>query len=359
MAARPREGWAPQGAAALTRTFNVHGLRLTVRVDTPSLAQRLQHIIGPFEVDDSAPGDFVLEIRHEADAFADVAPPDMQEYWRGALPGGIPIACHRNASARETLLPGRARMRLAERVADVRVAPGAEGCLEMGCILPALCEFLARCAHYVIHAATLSLGDAGARRALLLCGPGGVGKTTTALALAHAGLQLLSDDATFLHTPHSSLPTPHSSLVTRRAPPALRVWGLPRPCKVHRRSVELMPWLESHCRGARAVADEYLVELAPLAGPAALGMAEPAVVIFLEERNPHGHRLRPLDKVEAVARLADENVRAADLRGQGPAGDAFRALVQMARHAGTHLLSVGPELDALPEMLRPLLAASR
>jgi len=330
----------------LTHAFNVHGLRLTVRVDAPSLAERLQHIIGPFQTDDPAPGDFLLEIRHEADAFADVAPPEMEEIWRGTLPGGTPIVCRRSASARETLLPGRARMLLTESVADVRVAPGADGCLEMGCILPALCEFLARCGHYVIHAATLSFDDAGTRRALLLCGPSGVGKTTTALALAHAGLQLHTDDATFLHLPEDS-------------PEALRVWGLPRACKVHRRSVALMPWLESHCRGKRAVADEYLVELDPLAGPGALDMAEPALVVFLEERNPHEHRLRPLDKVEAVSRLANENVRAADFRGHGPAGNAFRALAQMARHAGTYLLSVGPQLEVLHETLRPLLDSPR
>jgi hypothetical protein len=336
----------PPEAAPVTHTFNVHGLRLKVRVDALPLVQRLRAIVGPFEVEDSAAADFLLEIRHEAGIFPDVAPQDMEEYWRGTLPDGTPAVCHRGASARETLLPGLALMRLTDRFADVRVAPGAEWCLNLACILPALCEFLSRCGHYVIHAASLSLEVGGARRALLLCGPSGVGKTTAALALAHAGMQLLTDDATFLH-------------LREDTPERLRVWGLPRPCKVHRRTLELMPWLRPHCQDARAVDDQYIVELASLAGPRAIEMAEPALLVFLEERNPQAHRLRPLDKVQAISRLANENVRAADLRGQGPAGLAFRALAEMVRCSSTCLLSMGPELEALHGTLRPLLAPSR
>jgi len=343
----------------LVLAFNIHGVRVRAVVDTASLAQRIRGAIGPFEVAADGEAGFLLDVRHEADPFPDVAPEGMEEHWRGTLPDGPPAVCFRGASERETLLPGLARMRLTERGADVRVAPGADWCLSLGCILPALCEFLARRGHYVIHAATLSVAQpfggtgvppVGARTggvpvppALLLCGPSGAGKTTTALALAHAGMQLHTDDATFLSD----------------ASGALRVWGLPRPCKVHLRTVDLMPWLRPHCEGQQPVGGEYLAELAPLAGPGALGMAEPALVLFLEERNPGGHRLRALDKVEAVARLADENVRAADLRGQGPAGAAFRALAHLAASVPVFLLSVGPGLDSLQETLQPLLASPR
>ncbi|HUT37595.1 MAG TPA: hypothetical protein VNE39_29210 [Planctomycetota bacterium] len=332
--------------------FNVHGVRLRATVDTASLAQRLRGILGPFEAE-TAEADFLLDVRHEAGPFPDVTPDGMEEHWRGTLPDGPPAVCFRGPSERETLLPGLARMRLAERGADVHVAPGADWCLNLGCLLPALCEFLARRGHYVVHAGTLSWDAAGGRRALLLCGPSGFGKTTTALALAHAGMQLLTDDATFLvaQPPGGTRVPPVES--------ALRVWGLPRPCKVHRRTVALMPWLRPHCDGQRPVGDEYLVELAALAGSGALAMAEPALVLFLEERNPLAHRLRPLDKVQAVARLANENVRAADLRGQGPAGDAFRALADMARRTPTCTLSVGPDLESLHESLLPLLASPR
>lgn len=301
-------------------------------------------MLGPFEVEDAAMGDVLLEVRHETGPFADEPVPGMEEYWRGTLPDGTPAVCHRGASARETVLPGLARMRLTEQGADIRVAPGADGYLNLGCILPALCELLGRCGHHVIHAASLWGEVAGTRRALLLCGRGGLGKTTTALALARAGMQLLTDDATFLHFDGD-------------APETLRVWGLPRPCKVHRRTVELLPWLRPYTRAARAAGDEFMVELAALAGAGALAMAEPALLLFLEERNAEAHRLTPLDKVAAISRLANENVRAADPRAAGPAGEAFRALTTLVRRCRPCLLSVGPALGTLADAVVPLLAS--
>jgi len=65
----------------------------------------------------------------------------------------------------------------------------------------------------------------------------------------------------------------------------------------------------------------------------------------------------PLDKVGAISRLANENVRAADPRAQGTAGQAFRALTALAGRSGTHVLSVGPKLATLHETLLPLLAS--
>jgi len=334
------------GEGELLLKFNLHGVRLRARVDTPSLAARLREAVGPFEVDDDAAPDFVLTIQHAQEPFADVAPEGMQEHWRGTLPDGPPVVCYRGASEREVLLPGLARLRLTERGGDIRAVPGADGWLNLGCLLPALCEFLARRGHYVVHAATLCTHVAGAPRALVVGGPSGVGKTTTALALAHAGMQLLTDDATFL-----TLPGPGFD--------AFRVWGLPRPCKVHRRTVELMPWLRPLCDGAEPVADEYLVGWAALAGPGVPGLAEPAAVLLLEPRNPQAHRLRPLDRVEAVARLINENVRAGDPRAEGPAGGAFRALAALAARVPVCALSVGPELESLAPVVRPLLAPSR
>ena len=339
----------------LELAFDMHGVRLKARVDAP-LAQRLRAILGPFEVEASPRADFVLSIHHRTDGFQDVPRHDMEEHWRGTLPDGTAAVCHRGPGARETLLPGLARMRLTERVADIAVAPGAERYLGLGCILPALCECLARHGHYVVHAATLAWCAAGGPpRALLLCGPGGVGKTTAALALAHAGMHLLTDDATFLVArPPGDTGIPPVASDTPKIPVphrALRVWGLPRPCKVHRRTVDLLPWLRPHCQGKRAVADEFPIELSAIAGSRASEMAEPTLVLLLEERNSQAHRLRPLGKVEAVARLADENVRAADLRGHGPAGNAFRALAALAARTPVYLLSIGPDIETLHDTL--------
>ncbi|MBM4042089.1 MAG: hypothetical protein FJ290_26635, partial [Planctomycetes bacterium] len=283
----------PRDGIPLVLAFCIHGVRLKACVDTPVLAQRLRGILGPFETEATFGTDFSLDIRHEADPFLDIPPDGMQEYWRGTLPDGPPVVCYRGSSERETLLPGLARMRLTPRGADVWVAPGADWCLNLGCLLPALCDLLARRGHYVVHAATLrarsGTGKMPVPPALLLCGPGGVGKTTAALALARAGLQLLTDDATFLWCTPGDAASPEAGagkeesrtrtrtttrtigdcrLPTADCRPSLRpgaatgafhVWGLPRACKVHRHTVELMPWLRPFCECSEPVADEYLV----------------------------------------------------------------------------------------------------
>ncbi|MFW6108300.1 MAG: hypothetical protein ACOC8D_00660, partial [bacterium] len=125
----------------------------------------------------------------------------------------------------------------------------------------------------------------------------------------------------------------------------------------HRHTVELLPWLRPHTHAAPAAGEEFMVELASLAGPGALAMAEPALLLFLAERNAEGHRLTPLDGVAAVSRLANENVRAADPRGAGPAGEAFRALTSLVTRVRSRVLSVGPDLETLADAVLPLLAA--
>ncbi len=65
-----------------------------------------------------------------------------------------------------------------------------------------LCDLLARAGHYVFHAACLLAG----KGAVLVSGPSGIGKTTTALALAGQGMAMVTDDASFIALPDGARP---------------------------------------------------------------------------------------------------------------------------------------------------------
>ncbi|MDK1032873.1 MAG: hypothetical protein QGD94_12760, partial [Planctomycetia bacterium] len=164
-----------------------------------------------------------------------------------------------------------------------------------------------------------------------------------AIALAHAGMTLMADDTSFVIRPDAG------------AAEGLAVWGLPRPCKVHVATFDLLPWLNDLPRRPARTEDEFLIDLRDVSGGDSLQTASPGIVLFLEQRCDGEHAITPVGKMTAVGRLARENVRAVDKRAEGAAGDAFRTLVRLIDLSDTYLLSVGPRLDNLYEKIIGLL----
>jgi len=72
-------------------------------------------------------------------------------------------------------------------------------------------------------------------------------------------------------------------------------------------------------------------------------------IFFLSERNASRHRITALPKLDALTRLARENVRTMDPDTGGTAARAFRTLGELVRRCDTWLLSVGPRLETLHE----------
>jgi hypothetical protein len=67
------------------------------------------------------------------------------------------------------------------------------------------------------------------------------------------------------------------------------------------------------------------------------------------------HRINPLDKVDAIKILAGENVRAFDSNARGAIGETFRMLGSLIERCDCYLLSAGPDIAGLYEIVTVLL----
>jgi hypothetical protein len=210
------------------------------------------------------------------------------------------------------------------------------------CVLPWLCDLLNDRGHYVVHAAAVVADRGPAPRAVVIAGPSGSGKTTTGLCLAAQGYALLADDMTFF---------------TPAAPTAdAQVWGICLDrCKVHADTVRLLPWLAELPTGRRGSTGEAMVDVKPTVAATTGLTASPGLILFLNPRNSSQHQVQPVDKVRALARLANENVRTYEKHREGSAGRAFAALAELVRASGTFEVSLSPHVEDLGELVRRLL----
>jgi hypothetical protein len=324
--------------------YELHGLCLDVEAGAPALASVVDNILHDCAVAGGHPEGHCLRLDY-ADSLPPLREAASAASWSGYLPGEVPITIRSDSSWRQIEMPGLswANMDLAAGRAEILVRPGKEWCLVEGCLVPALCEWFGQVGQYVVHAASLFVTAGSARRAVIVAGASGAGKTSTALHLAHEGLSLLSDDASFVgHGPNGS---------------PMLVWGLPVQCKVLPGTVRLLPWLADVPRLPGRVAGESVVYPKHLPFQRHPCAAEPAAIVFLGPRNPHRHELSPLNKIDALERLTRENVRAYDGKGDGRGGRAFGAMAELVRSCRTYALSACPRLEGLGELLRSVAIA--
>jgi len=291
---------------------------MRVRLEAPDepLAETAGHVLRPFATADGAEADVALHVDYGS---FEMPPPDDDSIWRLHFDG-----------------LADARVDVAGRRADIRVVSGEEACLYTCFIVPILCEFLHRVDQHVIHAASLAAGPDGDRRAVLLAGESGTGKTTAALVLAQAGMQLMADDASFIG------PAADGTTV---------VWGLPRACKVHEQTLAMLPWLADLPRTPALTEDEVLIELDHLPGGGSSAEARPGLIFLLQPRNDNEHRLTPADRLEAITELSRQNLRSAGPEGIKRAAGSFAALGELVRGSRAFRLSIGPDLASLPDRI--------
>jgi hypothetical protein len=307
-------------------------MTLAVHANPPALLSLADAFLGAFE-SPSASAQFTLFLNHgpvgERPAGMENVPPE----WEGMLHESVPCASWRADHAWHQVIPRRMHLTVepARRTARLRVQAGAESYAGLYGVIPALMEFLGQTGQHIIHAAGLELPSSDPR-GLLLSAPSGYGKTTTALALTRGGMRLLADDA----------------VIARASPDGISVWGLPRSCKVHRKTLELLPWL-AELPMSDPGGEELLLRLSAVTEADPRRTAALCAIFFLSDRNPSRHRISPLPKLTALTRLARENVRTMDPDTGGTGARAFQTLGELVRRCDTWLLSVGPRLDTLHE----------
>ena len=239
------------------------------------------------------------------------------------------------------LFPGRVSLTLdgGERSAEMVVAPGCEDKINATAGIHAIDAAISASGQYLIHSAGLTLPGGGA--SILVYGPSGAGKTTTALALAGAGFGLGSDDA----------------MVLRINDAGASAWGLPRDLKVHRRTCALLPWLEPLVSEDWDDFDEQVLQRDQLRGVIEIEAARPvpitAICHLVRDKDP-ARTVVALSRTDALTSLVADNLRAGRT-GLLPAGKRlFDALARLVLQVP--VLEIHPDGD--PAAMAPMILRS-
>jgi len=263
---------------------------------------------------------------------------ESNPFWEGYLPDGLHVRYWLNKIFIRIRIHKSAdlKMDFSQCKGNLTVHRGAEWSLLSGCIIPMLAELLRRNQHYLIHAATLRLPFTN--RGIVIAGAGGTGKTSTALALMHSGMELMSDDISFIMggSPDTD---------------PLRVWGFLPRLKIRKPTLTLLPWLDEYPRQKARMSGEFYIDLNSLRRDVNTDPVHITAVVFLGENNTIKHQLEPLDKTQAVELLIGENLRSTDHF----TAKAFQTLVRFTGQCETYMLSASPELETLDKIIFPLM----
>ena len=340
------------------RFYNVHGFFLRVGFEDRPMLASLDRMLAPFacELQDAPASAYELNLRRGT--IDPRIPPHLRRVWHGVLTDGPTLGYYGDASCRVLLLEGVARLDidLPRRRLNIVAAAGQEDLIAQCLYVPMLCVLLPAVGQFPVHAAALARDQDGS--AILLAGLSERGKTTSSLALAHSGLRLMTDDTCFVleckdgcrghgvcdpASPERG--RKHRGHGTQDLSP-LGIWGLRRQCRVRAGTFDLLPWLGALPRRKAPGDGPTLVELGDL-WPASAARVRPEAIVLLDEPNPRGHLIEPVDKVFVCQELMRQNLHIVDPSAEGPAGAAMRMIARLVGQCSTWRLSAGPNLGEL------------
>ena len=323
----------------MTSYFDLNGIKLTVLSESDELLAPLLRYIGSFRQKTASPPDFTLTLERVGER---LPPPDAEFLFDGPLSNGTTCRLSLHGNTSWFNVPGclSAEISHERKIALVSVGPGSEAL--MGGILGLITieAVLSSSGQALVHGAALRLPND--ERAIVLFAPSGAGKTTTALALVLQGFGLLSDDA--------------SVFVEAAYQGGIRymVWGLPRALKVHHRTRDLLPRLapllgESwNDEGEQVLTQDAIRSIAEVCPPRPYPLA---AIVLLGKRVVGSHIVCAMNKAEAMASLAADNIRQSH---RGVLDDhlvRFHRLGAAVAATPTFELRVGSDLASLGDML--------
>lgn len=228
----------------------------------------------------------------------------------------------------------------AEGWADIRIAPPHDPFSVGTAFLMALELALSTSNQFILHAAALSLPhDRG--QCLLVFAPSGTGKTTTTLALGLGGFGVMTDDATILRQMDDG---------------RFSAWGLPRPLKVHHKTVELLPKLSDAVSGPWDDNGEQAVTPNQIDQNILFEIGIPKqvdAIVWLTRHEKDGHILGAMDKASALSSVLSDHVRVSPDGVSQLDKKRIAALTAMLQSQPCYSLTTGPNIKSVADLSSP------
>jgi len=325
--------------------YDLNGLRLAIEAEPADLIAPIEQYVAPFTTVASDVHDYSISIGRGP---IDELPDDAEIIFEGDMLPGFPSRLALKGDGTWLLVAGRlsAISEQTPRVTKIKIGEGCNYSLLSLAGIRAIDTALAASGQYLLHGAGLA-PPGNEARALLVFAPSGVGKTTTALALALGGFGLITDDAIVLQ------PRGYKGHVPAHA------WGLPRSLKVHRRTADLLttirPLLGTNwdSAGEQVLQTTALNKVARTVPPAPIPIT---AIAILRGPSPSGHHFAPLGKAEALRYLVEDNIRRSRLGVPADHVKRFEVLGTLVATTPTFELRVGAPLTSLPDFVATALS---
>lgn len=320
--------------------FDVHQTAVCIEAPDEDSAAAITRYLQPFATAQTTDADYTISIEHGA---LDGPPGPAEHQPPHEIAPGLHGHLIMDGHITWCSVPKQfsALADLPNSKSTLKIAPGCTRAALGLAAVHTIDRMLEATGRQLLHGAALLLPN-GSNQAMLIFGKSGMGKTTTCLALAQQGFALLTDDAIVLEAPSGCQKF---------------VWGLPRPVKVHRRTGELLPFLQPVLSQNWDDAGEQPVQLEKLSTVVKIGdHAQYAVagIVLLGERKENTHDIMRISKADAMLDILLDNLHSLPASARAKQSQRFSALGMLLAGVPTFRLRVCPNLSGLAQMTHSL-----